>query len=107
MISWGDLAPWAAFVLSVAVFLRSEFNGRSKALDNRIGIIVADVSLVKDRVTSIESDLKHLPDQKTVNKLEGMIGTLSKVVGMLSERIKPIAAMADRIQEAIVEKVMS
>lgn len=105
-------ALWRSFTVDRTKETKAKFEAIDLRLDKKadkdqVGVLVGKVDLVEHRVTVVENDLKHLPDQKTVNKLEGMIGTLSKDVGMLSERIKPIAAMADRIQEAIVEKVMA
>jgi hypothetical protein len=116
-------APWLAVAISAATLAYTIFNGRSKKIDERFdaiekkleakaeadkfGVLVGQVSHNEHRLTIVENDLTHLPDQKTVGKLESMIAALDRNVGMLSERVKPIAAMADRIQEAIVEKVMS
>jgi hypothetical protein len=124
-------APWIAVALSAAAFLYSVIKDRSKEdarqfetleekLDDKVselqrtielkagkdtvGILHGKLDIVEDRTTRIESDLRHLPDQSTVNKLEGMIGSLSTQVGVLSERIRPVAAIADRLQERILEQ---
>lgn len=114
--------PWIAVAIAAASLLYTIFNGRSEKNAEKLAILdtkietkadkgtvaaaIGKLDILEDRATRIETNLAHLPDHKTVNKLEAMIGTLSKDVGVLSERIKPIGAMADRIQEAIVEKVM-
>lgn len=126
-----DWAPWVAIAISVASMLYGIFNSRSKeneqkfavleeriearvtsiqtSLDGKaakdtVAIIHGKVDLLEDRATRIESDLRHLPDHSTVNKLESMIGKLSGDVGILSERIRPIASIADRLQEKILEQ---
>jgi hypothetical protein len=39
-----------------------------------------------------------------VHSLESAVAKLSGDVGILAERVKPIVAIADRVQEAIFEK---
>jgi hypothetical protein len=107
MISWADLAPWAGFAVSIAALLRAHFNGRSKELDQRIGIIIADMALSKDKITRIEGELKHLPDKDSTHRLELALGKVEAEMGKLAAQVKPIAHMADRMQEAMLEKVMS
>lgn len=128
MIELSALAPWVAITVAIGSLFYSIFNGRSKALEDKlelkaskevveaigdrvnekasreqVAILASKLDLVEDRATRIESDLRHLPDHDTVNKLEGMISVLSRDVGILSERIRPVAAIADRLQEKILE----
>ncbi|MBR0962204.1 hypothetical protein [Bradyrhizobium japonicum] len=126
-----DWAPWVAILIAAASFLHSFFNGRSKENEKRfavleeritdkvddiksglegkasketVSIAVGKLDILEDRATRIESDLRHLPDHTTVNRLENLIGKLSGDVGVLSERIRPIASIADRLQEKILEQ---
>ncbi len=107
MISWADLAPWVAIAVSIGALLRSQFSGRSKEVDQRIGIVIADLSLAKDKITRIEGELKHLPDKDSTHRLEIALGKMEAELGKLAAQVKPIAHMADRMQEAMLEKVMS
>lgn len=126
-----DWAPWVAILIAAASFLHTIVNSRSKENEKRfavleerlddkvkaiqtqletraaketVAIAVGKLDILEDRATRIESDLRHLPDHSTVNKLESMIGKLSGDVGILSERIRPIASIADRLQEKILEQ---
>jgi Protein of unknown function (DUF2730) len=107
-------APWIAIALSAGALLYSIFKGQSKhtsekfkAVDSKIGIVVASVDLVKNRVTVLERDMSHLPDKEVTHRLELALANMGSELGRLSERVKPIANMADRMQEAMMEKVMS
>lgn len=115
-----DWAPWVAIALSAASMLYGLFNGRSKEIDRRfvetkalidlksdkevVTVVVAKLDLLEDRATRIETNMDHLPDHQSVAKLEVLIGKLSGDVGVLSERIRPVAAIADRLQEKILEQ---
>lgn len=111
----GEFTPWLALgsvVISAASLLYTIFNGREKKMDARfttqdtkIGVLVAENDLIKGRVAAVESELKHLPDKDQTHRLEIKMGEMSAELGRLAERMKPIGAMADRIQEALIDKV--
>ncbi|ACF01887.1 conserved hypothetical protein [Rhodopseudomonas palustris TIE-1] len=120
-INVSDLAPWVAIAISAAALWYAIYSGRSKVTEEKfkelsswietkaskdhVAVLAAKLDVVEDKVTVIDNELKHLPDNQTVQKLEGMIGTLSRDVSVLSERIRPVAAIADRLQEKIMESV--
>lgn len=118
-----EWAPWVGFAISIATLLYTIFNGRSKKIDERFVAVETKVDtkaskdhvssldgrldIVEDKVTIIQNDLRHLPDKDVTHRLELVIGELRSEVGTLTERMKPISQMASRMQEAILEKVMS
>lgn len=109
-----DFAPWIAIALSAAALLYSIFKGQSrhtsekfKSLDVKIGTVVATVDLIESRVTVVENEITHLPDKDVTHRLEMALANMGSELARLSERVKPIASMADRMQEAMMEKVMS
>jgi hypothetical protein len=122
MISWADLAPWAGFVFSIIVLLRSEFNGRSKKIEERFvsietwleskaskdqfGFLAGKLDIVEDKVTIVQNDFKHLPDKETTHRLELSIGEMRTEMRGLSEQMKPIREMVARVQDVVLEKVM-
>lgn len=79
---------------------------RMRGSDMRFATLVAEVELFKDRVIVVENTLKHLPDKEVTHRLEITMAKMENELGKLSERMKPIASMADRMQEALLEKVM-
>lgn len=120
-----DFAPWIAILIAAASFLYPILNGRSKKIDARLAAIEetqkhdrdaatvrtaavsAETGMVKDRVVKLEADMAHLPDKDVTHRLEVALGEMKAEMGRLGEQVKPIAAMAGRIQEAMIEKVMS
>lgn len=115
-----DWAPWVAIAVSVVSLLYAIIAGRSKDNDRRfadqqkqidekaakdgVAVAVAKLDVLEDRVTRIETNMDHMPDHQMVTTLQGMIGKLTGDVAVLSERIRPIASIADRLQEKILEQ---
>jgi hypothetical protein len=61
----------------------------------------AEVRMIEGRVTVAETDIKHLPDGKTANRLELGLTGLTGQVNLLAERIKASTATLERVQEAL------
>lgn len=116
MIDVKDLLPWLSLVVAVAALVMPYLTNRSKDLDKKIegkadailvGTLAGKLDLVEDRVTVVENDLKHLPDKETTHRLEMSIGDMRAEMRGLAEKMKPIAAIAERVQDAVMEKVMA
>jgi hypothetical protein len=119
-----ELSPWislaiAAGALAFAIYGRYSDRHGKKLTDLESGIAgVANqltayraandmrIDRVEDRCTRAESDIAHLPNIESTHRMEMSIGKLEGEVHALVERIKPIGAMADRIQEALMERVV-
>jgi len=122
-VDLSTLAPWGALVLSIASFWYSIASSRSKENDEKIAsmskwieskaskdhveVLHEKLDLVENKVAVIENDLTHLPAKETTHRLELSISEMRTEMRGLTERMKPIAAMAERVQEAVLEKVMS
>lgn len=89
-----------------------EVSGKVDRVDNAkadresVGIVAGKLDVVEDRVTRVETDFKHLPDKNTTHRLEIALGEMRAEMAQLSERMKPLGHIADRIQEAMIEKVI-
>ncbi|UFZ05493.1 DUF2730 family protein [Bradyrhizobium ontarionense] len=124
-VNLSELAPWVAVAVSIGSLVYAILNGRTKKIDEEIAAInrgnkesydsvairfagvKAEVDQVKDRLTRVEADMAHLPDKDVTHRLEMALASMQTEMRGLNEKVKPIAAMADRIQEAMLEKVMS
>mgnify|MGYP000069978672 CR=1 FL=1 len=119
MVDLQAIVPWLALVVGLGSLVYTMKRDRSQATDQKLTNLgtfvdtraskehvasVADkLDKLEDRTTRIESDLQHLPDHKAVNMIELKMAELSSQVGVLAERIRPVAAIADRLQEKILE----
>ena len=88
-------------------FVSVETKVGEKASKDYVAELAKKVDVVEDKVSIIQNDLRHLPDKDTTHRLEFALGKMESEMGRLNERMKPIASMADRMQEALIEKVMS
>ncbi|MGJ5203600.1 DUF2730 family protein [Bradyrhizobium sp. HKCCYLR20261] len=120
-----ELAPWVAIAVSAGSFCYAWMNGRSKKMDEeiqgirkshkddheattiRLAATKAEIDSLKDRLTRVEADMAHLPDKDVTHRLEMALGAMQAEMRELNAKVRPISAMADRIQEVMVEKVMS
>ncbi|ETR79311.1 hypothetical protein X566_01345 [Afipia sp. P52-10] len=107
-----DLVPWLSLAVAILAVFWPSIRDRGKNYDSKleakadretVAVLAAKLDVIEDRATRIETNIEHLPDHSTISKLEGLIGKLSGEVGILSERIRPVAAIADRLQEKIME----
>ena len=112
-----SLAPWLAIAVSVVALLYAmkkdksdkRFEGieeelKTKAGKDQTAVLAAKLDVAEDKLTRIDVELEHMPDRNTVQELAKEVSKLSGDVGILAERVKPIVAIAERVQEAIFEK---
>jgi hypothetical protein len=109
---------WAAVVISVATLIYTILDGRGKKtalkinnIDTKLGMkadamelvhLAEKVDRVEDRMTTVEGEIKHLPDKDTAHDIQMEVAKLS---GIIAEQLKPVTAMAERIQQAMIEQV--
>jgi hypothetical protein len=108
--------PWLGLVVALAALVMPYITSRSKDIDKKIdnkadaihvGTLAGKLDLLEDRVTVVENDLEHLPDKETTHRLEMSISDMRGEMRELNAKMKPIAAIAERMQDAVLEKVMS
>lgn len=111
VIELNQIAPWAAVLLSAIALYMSIRNRRDDketekvgVVELQIGTVAGKLDLLEDRVIRVESELDHMPDKDVTHRLEVALKSVEAEMGKLSERMKPIAAMADRIQEVMVDR---
>jgi archaellum component FlaC len=114
------IVPWLALVVGLGSLAYTMKRDRSQAIDEKLEGIgtfigtraskehvanIADkVDKLEDRATRIESELLHLPDHKTVNTIELKMTELSGEIRTLAAQIRPVTAIAERIQERLMEQ---
>lgn len=95
-----SVVPWlsaVAFLISigtsVTIFLTSGSKKNAVTLEEH-----------ERRISSIENELKHLPDRDTAYRLEMSVQQMRGQIDVLTERLKPIASISERLQEMMLEK---
>lgn len=123
MVDVQAIVPWLALAAAVGSLFYTMKRDRSQAMDQKMASLTTFVDTraskehvssvaekldkLEDRTTRIESEMKHLPDNGTVNRLEQRIAEMSTQVGVLAARIEPVSRVADRLQEKLLESVGS
>ncbi|WP_421579108.1 DUF2730 family protein [Shinella sp. M31] len=111
-------APIVAFVLSVIALgtqIKSILSSGEKKLEERVTKLETKLVEHDRRIQTLESDLKHLPDRDTTHRIEI---TMAQIMGRLDaqdatlagrfeamdERLKPIQAIGERLQDVLVDQ---
>jgi hypothetical protein len=98
------LLKLAALAMSVASFAYAWTSARSKATAEKVEAIDQRVIAVTGRVTKLESDIEHLPDKDTLHRLEIAIAEMSGEMRVLAEKINPVSAISERLQDYLLER---
>lgn len=59
---------------------------------------------IADRLTQIEGRLEHLPDANSSRRTEVALAEMQGKLDVLTERLKPVAATAERVHEFLLEE---
>lgn len=94
---------------SVTVAMEANFNGMETRLTTlekvvpeharKVEAVEHRVSVFENRIQTIEDVLRHLPDKDDLHQISLGVSELRGEVGRLDERLKPIGAIADRLQD--------
>ncbi|MPZ57601.1 MAG: DUF2730 family protein [Rhizobiales bacterium] len=101
----GTLAPWGSTLVALVALGVAIAGNRSKAMSEKMRWLADRVDKVEDRATAIETRLEHLPAKETTHRLEVSMTELRAEVAVLAERIKPVAAVSERLQEFLLDEV--
>lgn len=120
-----DIALYLTLFLSSAnaiAMVKSFFSSGEKQLAEKIAKIevekdACEKKLIEHdrRIQALESDMKHLPDRDTTHRIEM---TMAQIMGRLDaqdatlagrfsamdERLKPIQAIGERLQDVLIEQ---
>lgn len=102
------LYPAGGWIIRTGLVSRAEFEqaraseaSARAAGDHQLGTLIADVTR---RVDRIETVMSHLPDKDVTQRLELALAGVKGELAVLAERLHPVAAISDRLQEFMLEK---
>ena len=95
----GTFAQWAAVAMALVALVISAVNRRAE----RIGKVEERLEGYDLRLQKAEGELAHLPGKDSVHKLELAMANLHGQMAVVIERVGPIKAIADRLQEVMLE----
>jgi hypothetical protein len=94
----------AVVLLSTKFVTREAHAAALGERDGRIKALADKVELLDDRVFRVEADIKHLPDKDTAHRMEMAISRLEGRLETMDERLKPVASMATRMQDFMMDQ---
>ncbi len=102
-MDWGTAAQWGAFIVAIIALVRGEMRAHDKSYRSDITTLDSRIENVSTRVGSIESEMHHLPGKDSVHGLEMAMQELKGQMAVIIERVGPIKAIAERMQEVLLE----
>lgn len=116
-----DITALVALLLSsINLFaaIRTLLSAGEKKLDERLSKAESKMIEYDRRIQALENEVKHLPDRDTTHRIEM---TMTQIMGRLDaqdaalagrfsamdERLKPIQAIGERLQDVLIEQARS
>ncbi len=119
----GNIANWGSLCVSLFTLAFYVWTYRSKAAADRVaalekalvdkastgrmGALEDRVDKVEDRTTTIEGDIRHMPSASQAQRLEIALSEVRGDLAVLNERLGPIGAISERLQEFLLEEARS
>lgn len=103
-----NLASWIGLALGAIALLghlKNFFGSDAKANSTKIVELEKRVDGHDRANQTFEETLKHLPDQETAHRLELIMTRLGGRLDTLDERLKPVDAISQRLQEFLLDQV--
>ncbi|MGO4735966.1 DUF2730 family protein [Bosea sp. 2KB_26] len=94
----------ATMLLSTKFVTREAHASALGERDGRLKTQGEKIEALEDRVFRIESEIKHLPDKDTAHRMEMAISRLEGRLETMDERLKPVASMATRMQDFMMDQ---
>ena len=74
------------------------------SLDGKFVVALDKVDKAEDRIARLENDFRHLPDRDSVHRMEVSLTELRGELKSMGEQLRPVASIADRLQEFLLEQ---
>jgi len=99
-----EVVPWISAAIALSALIYTIVANRQKAQTLTVIALAGKVDILEDRCTRIESDLKHLPNKDDATEIKLSLAELKGEVAALTASFKPVAAMASRLQEHLIDR---
>ena len=99
-----NLLPWLGPVIAAGALLYTIAANRGKAADARVANGETRISALEKQVAELRGDLDHVPDKDVSHRLEMAIARIEGRVDVMAERLQPVAAISERLQEFLLEQ---
>lgn len=122
-VDLSTLPSWIAILISLSALSYTIVSNRTKGtttqieqlkllLDDKaskhaVAVLTGKVDVAEDKITIMQGELKHLPSKEATHELERSLLEIKSEMRGLSEQMKPIAHMASRMQEALLDQAFN
>lgn len=100
-----DISPFMVWVvalsqlLSLGMAVYTLLQSRSKKNEERLEAQAAQIALHDQRLGRVEHTIKDIPSQRDFHELETKMERLSGALQVMAERMRPLEAISERLQE--------
>ena len=102
-----DVWPWLsslALLISLGGTLYIWVTAGSSGNARQIEELFKRMAEVERRAEKAESDIRHMPDRDMVQRMEITLTEMRGQMSVLSERLVPVAAISERLQEFLLDQ---
>lgn len=94
----------AAALIATRFVTKEQHEKAIASLDAKFVVAIEKVDKVEDRTARLENDFRHLPDRDSVHRMEVSLTELRGELKSMGEQLRPVAAIADRVQDFLLEQ---
>lgn len=98
---WLSICSMLASLGAVVWTIISSGSRKNSEQINKLDGRVLDI---EQRTARVENDIRHLPSKDGVQRMEVTLAEMNGKIAVLSERLQPVAGIAERLQEFLLEK---
>jgi Protein of unknown function (DUF2730) len=91
-------------LLSVCTALWTIFSGPSKKNSDKISEMTSKISAQDVEIQRLRDRVEAMPDAGTMHRLELALTRMEGHIGQLDERLRPALAIAERMQDLLIEQ---
>jgi uncharacterized coiled-coil protein SlyX len=102
-MDWGTTAQWGALVVAFIAFIRGEFRAQDKSYRADMEKVESRMGDCETKLARVSGELEHLPGKDLVHGLQLAMKEMQGQMDVIAERVKPIQAIASRMQEVLLE----
>jgi len=99
----GTMAQWAAVAVSVTFSLAAIVIAWLNRRNDKIEDIDQRQDRLDHRLQRVEADMKHLPSKDMLHELQLTMAEMRGQLGVVVESVRPIKAIAERMQDWALE----
>lgn len=102
-----DLSPVISGIgglLGIVSIVYTWITARSRVNGEEIKVLRERSQEHDRRIDRIEKDIEHLPDRNHAHSMQVELAQMRGEIQLLAERLKPVAAISERLQEFLLEE---